>query len=156
MGLLRRRRWDPPRTSQATILLASSGEPFSPAAITRAAELASSGTVAVISIARLHGYAFGLPNPGLLPTKQEKDRQFAQVKAAISTLEKRGRVADGQVAVSRAPAKVFARAAKARGVSTVVIDRQTGGRARRLVEGDIAIGIRRRLRGSEIDVDVVG
>jgi hypothetical protein len=118
--------------------------------------LASAGSIAVISIARLHGYAFGLPNPGLLPTKKEKDRQLDQVTAAISALEKCGRQADGQVAISRSPAKVFAGAARARGVSTIVINRQPGGRARRFVEGDISRAIRWRLRSSEIEVEVVG
>jgi nucleotide-binding universal stress UspA family protein len=48
------------------ILLASEGRPISEAAIDRTIELAaaSGASVHVFSIARVHGVAFGMPNPG--------------------------------------------------------------------------------------------
>ena len=61
--LFGRRRWDPPPTSPAAVLLASSGSPFSRAAVRRARELAAGQPVAVLSILKVYGSAFGLPNP---------------------------------------------------------------------------------------------
>ena len=50
------------------ILLASEGRAISEAAIARTIELARPGgaSVHVFSVARVHGVAFALPNPGLL------------------------------------------------------------------------------------------
>src|SRR5215831_17875319 len=94
--LFGRRRFDPQPTSPAAVLLASSGSPFSKAAVRRARELA-----AVLSILKVYGSQFGLPNPGLLPTRRERDEQLAVVSRAIKELEQRGCTADGQVAATR-------------------------------------------------------
>ena len=64
----------------ARILLATEGRAIPDAAIDRVAKLADrSGPtdprVFVLSIARVHGVAFGLPNPGLMPTRRELDEQ---------------------------------------------------------------------------------
>ena len=55
------------------ILLASEGRPISNAAIDRVVELAkpADASVRVFTIARVHGVAFGMQSPGLLPTKAE-------------------------------------------------------------------------------------
>ena len=54
------------------ILLASEGRPIPPAAVARVVELAEPGAnVHVFTIARIHGTAFGMPSPGLFPTKKE-------------------------------------------------------------------------------------
>ena len=88
--LFGRRRFDPQPTSPAAVLLASSGEPFSRAAVKRAHELAAGQPVAVLSILKVYGSTFGLPNPGLLPTRREREEQFALVDRAIKDLERRG------------------------------------------------------------------
>src|SRR5258708_8397875 len=75
MPLLGRRRWDPQPTAQAAVLLASSGEPFSRAALRRARELAGGQPVAVLPIPKTYGSSFGLPNPGLIPTPKEPQEQ---------------------------------------------------------------------------------
>jgi len=84
------------------ILLASEGRPIPDAAIDRVAELAGEGaSVHVFAIARVHGVAFGLPNPGLMPTKAEWAEQRRIVDNAIWRLERRGLKAEGSVLGTR-------------------------------------------------------
>jgi hypothetical protein len=120
-----------------------------------AADLAAGGEVAVLIVARLHGYAFGMPNPGLLPTRKEKQTVQANLEKAIGELGRRGVETSGEIAITRNPANVFSRAALAQGVAMVVMDPQPGSRLRRFVEGDLAAILRRRLRARAIDVIVV-
>src|SRR5258708_34995841 len=98
---LLRRRWDPQPTASAGVLLASSGAPFSRAAVRRAYELAAGQPGAVLSILRVYGSTFGLPNPGLMPTRREREEQLKIVGNAIAELERRGRSVDSQVAATR-------------------------------------------------------
>src|SRR4029079_5894925 len=69
----RRRRWDEQPQAPCDVLLASDGRhDFSSRAVARAAALAGDGGhVAVVTIAKIYGSSYGLPNPGLLPTKRE-------------------------------------------------------------------------------------
>jgi nucleotide-binding universal stress UspA family protein len=84
------------------ILLASEGREFPNAAIARVAELAEPGaSVRVFSIARVHGTAFGMPSPGLLPTKKEWAAQRALVDKAIKRLNRKGLAAAGHVLGTR-------------------------------------------------------
>src|SRR5258708_13988701 len=94
MPLLGRRRWDPQPTAQAAVLLASSGEPFSRAALRRARELAGGQPVAVLSILKIYGSSFGLPNPGLMPTPPEREEQLKILKQATRESQPRGYTAD--------------------------------------------------------------
>ena len=74
-----------------TVLLATDGRrPLSPEAIERAAALASPGGVAVLAIAKIYGTQFGLPHPGLMPTKDEVDLRRGWIADAIQALERRG------------------------------------------------------------------
>ncbi len=149
----RKGRFDPQPSQSSVVLLASHGGPFPKAAIQEAVQLSGAGPVAVITIARLYGSAFGLPNPGLLPTTKEMDVQRAQVQRAIRSIERTGHEAWGQVAVSRRPAKTIARAAEARGVRHVLVCAPPSPRWRRVVEGDPVKDIRRRVR-NEITVQL--
>lgn len=98
---------DPPGSGThpgyARILLASEGRAIPDAAIARVTELAdpAGATVHVLVIARVHGVAFALPNPGLMPTRQELSEQKKIVASAIKRLERRGIAADGQVLGTR-------------------------------------------------------
>jgi nucleotide-binding universal stress UspA family protein len=85
------------------ILLATEGRAIPDAAIARVADLAdgSHASVCVLAIARVHGVAFGLPNPGLLPTKKELDEQRAIVDSAIKRLKRKGLQAAGHVIGTR-------------------------------------------------------
>lgn len=87
----------------ARILLATEGRAIPDAVIARVADLtdSSDASVCVLSIARVHGVAFGLPNPGLLPTKKELDEQRAIVDSAIKRLKRNGLQATGHVIGTR-------------------------------------------------------
>lgn len=142
----------PPREAlpAAGVLLASTGKPFTEAAIAEAARLAGGpvgGRVRVITIARIHGTSFGLQHPGLMPNKKEKDAAQAMVAKAIKSLQRSGLKADGEVVITRSPARSFTRAARAAGATHVVLDNaQGGGPLTRLDTGATARYLRFRLR----------
>lgn len=142
-----RRKWDRPPTEPARVLLASPGAPFSSAAIRRACQLAAGEPVAVLSILKVYGSTFGLPNPGLLPNQREREEQYAIVKRAITAVERRGGTADGQITATRSAGRTIAKAARRRNVRYVVMDdRDTGGLSR-LTEGAVTATVRRGLAG---------
>jgi hypothetical protein len=146
---LRRKRLDPQPVEPRTVLLATDGRrPLSPQAIERAAALASPGGVAVLAIAKIYGTQFGLPHPGLMPTKDEVDLRRGWIADAITELERKGVDADGQLAATRKPIKLIARVARARSVQHVVVDAGTARGVRRLIEGETGNDVRRRLRGA--------
>ncbi len=55
----------------------------------------------VLSIARVHGVAFGMPAPGLLPTKSELAEQREIVTGTVRRLKRRGLEAEGGVLGTR-------------------------------------------------------
>jgi nucleotide-binding universal stress UspA family protein len=136
------------------VLLASSGAPFSKAAVRRARELAAGEPVAVLSILKIYGSTFGLPNPGLLPTRREREEQFANVRKAINQLERSGCTADGQIAATRSAGRMIAKVARARQVRVVVMDDFTESGVRRVIEGSVTSTVRRRLAG-RADIELV-
>jgi hypothetical protein len=145
--LIGRKKWDRPPTAPAGVLLASSGAPFSSAAIRRACQLAAGEPVAVLSILKVYGSTFGLPNPGLMPNRREREEQYAIVQRAITAVERRGGTADGQITATRSAGRTIAKAARRRNVRYVVMDdRDTGGLSR-LTEGAVTATVRRRLGG---------
>ncbi len=96
------------------VLLASEGRPIPKAAIARVAALTQPGaSVRVFSVARVHGTAFGLPTPGLLPTRQEWAAQRELVAEAIKRLKRQGVAAEGHVLGARnATKKILQEAAR--------------------------------------------
>ena len=86
------------------VLLATEGREITNRAIEVAAGMARS-SVHVISIARVHGVAFGLQTPGLMPTKAEWQAQRDLVAKAVKALKKRGVEAEGHVVGTRKAAK---------------------------------------------------
>jgi hypothetical protein len=153
----RRRGWDEQPAASCDVLLASDGRhDFSSRAVARAAALAGSGGhVAVVTIAKIYGSSYGLPNPGLLPTKRELAERREWVSGAIRTLEREGAVADGQIASTRRATKKLATIARLRRPRVVVIDETPETGLRRLVEGDVGSELRKKLRQDGIDVEVV-
>jgi nucleotide-binding universal stress UspA family protein len=105
------------------ILLASEGRPFSNAAIARVVELAkpSDASVRVFSIARVHGVAFGMQTPGLLPTKAEWAEQRDIVNRAVKRLERKGIDADGHVVGTRKSTKRILQEAEFAGCDAIVM-----------------------------------
>ena len=150
-----RRRWDPQPTSPAAVLLASSGSPFTRAAMRRARELAAGEPVAVLSILRVYGSTFGLPNPGLLPSKREREEQLTIVRRAIDELERRGCTVDGQIAATRSAGRTIAKVARSRQVRYVVMDSHPATGMRRVIEGELTNIVRRRL-GKAATLELVG
>jgi hypothetical protein len=155
--MLHRKRFDAQPTHPCAVLLASDGrQDFSTRAVARAAALAGSEPVAVVTIAKIYGSSFGLPHPGLLPTTDELAERRGWVNGAIAGLEAAGAPADGQVAATRRAAKKLAAVARARQPRVVVIDETPVRRGlRRLVEGDVGSELRRMLRKDGIEVEVV-
>jgi nucleotide-binding universal stress UspA family protein len=145
-----RRRFDPQPTAQAAVLLATTGEPFSKAAIRRARELAGREPVAVLFILKVYGSQFGLPNPGLLPTRKERDEGYAVVQRAITSLQGQGGTADGQLAATRSAGRTIARVARVRNVRHVVMDDREQSGVGRFVQGSVVATVRRRLPGGTI------
>lgn len=159
MGLLRRKRWDAQPTQQAGVLLASDGrDDFSSGAVATAATLgdqSSTKSVAVIAIAKVYGFSYGLPHPGLMPTKAEAMERTGWVQSAIETLKKSGLASDGQVATTRHGVKMIAKIAQQRNVSHIVVDGAKATGIRRMIEGDVGDELNRRLRGKNIQVVVI-
>jgi len=152
-----RRRFDPQPTDPCEVMLASDGrQDYSPGAVARAAALAGSERVAVVTIAKIYGSSFGLPHPGLLPTKEELGERRGWVDNAIRTLASAGVRADGQVAATRRSGKTLAAIARARKPHAVVIDETPVRRGlRRLIEGDVGSELRRALHKDGIEVEIV-
>lgn len=150
-----RRGWDPQPTAHAGVLLASPGAPFSTAAIRRACELAGGEPVAVLTILTVYGSAFGLPNPGLMPTRRERDEQYAIVRRAITAVERRGGTADGQIAATRSAGRTIAKAARRRGVRYVVMDEGNASGLRGIAKRGLTAAVRRGL-GGRATLELVG
>jgi hypothetical protein len=105
----RQRDQDPPPERFNRVLLASEGRAIPESAVARVFELLypDDASVRVISIARVHGVAFGLPNPGLLPTKHEWDEQRAMVRNVVKRFKRKGLDAEGRVVGTRHATKII-------------------------------------------------
>jgi nucleotide-binding universal stress UspA family protein len=150
----RRAKWDKQPAQSSAVLIATVGIPIPKAVIRRAVQLSEGRPVAVVSIARIYGSSLGLPTPGLLPTRKEMDEQRALVADALARLERSGVEAWGQVASTRRYAKTIAQAARARGVADVLVVAPDAPRWRRMIEGDTARDVRRRV-GQQMAVESI-
>jgi len=105
------------------VLLASEGRAIPAPAVERAAALARElgATVHVFSVARVWGTSLGLPNPGLLPTKQEWDAQRTVVADAVKQLKRHGVKATGHVLATRKATKRIVSEAERLGCSAIVM-----------------------------------
>lgn len=105
------------------ILLATEGRAITDAAIARVVELADpSGAQAhVLAIARVHGVAFALPNPGLMPTKQELSELRETVSRAIARLKRKDIPATGHVIGTRKATKRICEEATAQECEAIVM-----------------------------------
>jgi nucleotide-binding universal stress UspA family protein len=114
---------DPASLTVRAVLLASEHRRIPEEAVALAARLAerSKAPVHVFTIARVWGTTFGLPSPGLLPTKAEWDTQRDHADAAVRALEARGLRADGRVVGTRAGAKRIVAEAARLGCDAIVM-----------------------------------
>lgn len=150
-----RRKFDEQPDQAAAVLIAANGVAIPGAAVRLALRLAGGLPVAVVSIARLYGSGLGLQNPGLMPSRREMVVQREIVERAVSSLERGGAEAWGQIAVSRKPAKTIAAAAKARGAVHVILVRPDQPvRWRRVVEGDLVKEVVAKV-GPDVEVEGV-
>jgi hypothetical protein len=152
--LFKRAKWDTQPAQSSAVLIATVGIPIPTAVIRRAVQLSEGRPVAIVAIARIYGSSFGLPSPGLMPTRKEMEEQLALVNKAIERLERAGVEAWGQVASTRRYARTIAQVGRARGVSRVLVVTPEVPRWRRLMEGDTARDVRRRV-GKEMVVEGV-
>jgi K+-sensing histidine kinase KdpD len=148
----RRVRGDTPHQSHCSVLFVAQADRPSQVAIRRAIELADGAPIAVLGLLKIHGYAMGMPNPGLMPTPKEREASLKLVSTVVSAIGRAGAEVDGQVTATRNPTKAITKVARTRGVGHVVIDRRPSSRLRRSLEGDVAPALRRRLRTAEIVV----
>jgi alkylated DNA nucleotide flippase Atl1 len=150
-----RRKFDKQPDQQAAVLIAANGVAIPGAAVRSALRLARGRPVAVVTIARLYGSGLGLQNPGLMPSRREMAEQREIVERAVTSLEKGGVEAWGQIAVSRKPVKTIAAAAEARSVEHVIVVRpEQPVRWRQVVEGDLVKEVARKV-GSAVEVEGV-
>jgi nucleotide-binding universal stress UspA family protein len=77
--------------------------------------------VHVFTIARVHGTSFGMPTPGLMPTKQEWAEQREIVSKTIRRLERKGLQADGHVLGTRNATKKILAEARTEGCDAIVM-----------------------------------
>ena len=105
------------------IILASEGRPIPQVATKFAGRMAekAGAEVHVLSIARVWGTSFGLPNPGLLPNKREMRERRDSVAGAIALLKRRNIDASGQVTGTRNAAKRIVAEARHRGADAIVM-----------------------------------
>jgi nucleotide-binding universal stress UspA family protein len=105
------------------IMLASEGRPIPDAAVDRVIELAreSGASAHVFTVARIHGVAFGMQTPGLLPTKAEWAEQRQSVARAIKRLKRSGVKADGHVLGTRNATKKILQEATREGCDAIVM-----------------------------------
>jgi hypothetical protein len=139
----RRRGGPPPASPRDAIVVLRPDAPASPALL--AAARAAGGTVAVVLPLRVHGFAFGLPNPGLLPTRAERARADEAITETVRALRRSGVDVDGQIVVTRTAPKAIARIVRRRGARQVLLERPATSRLRRLIEGDLNRQLSRRV-----------
>lgn len=114
---------DPSTLEISRILLATEGRPIQPRALGFAVDLARSrrAAVHVFSVARVWGTSFGLPNPGLLPTRKEWDEQREIVTSTVKQLMKAGVEAEGRVLATRKATKRIVSEAERLGCDVIVM-----------------------------------
>ncbi len=107
----------------------------------------------MLSILKIYGSSFGLPNPGLMPSRREREEQLAIVSRAIKELERLGGTVDGQVAATRSAGRMIAKVATARNVRVVVMDSLPLTGMRKIIEAELTGIVSRRLKeGATLEV----
>jgi hypothetical protein len=143
----RRRRGDaPPDTSRDMVVVLDPGTAGSEDLL--AAARGTGGTVAVVIPLRIHGYAFGMPNPGLMPTARERAAAEQAIHATVAALRSAGVDVDGQIVVTRHAHRSIVRIVRRRGATRVLLEQDTASRLRRFLEGDLHRQLSRRLGAS--------
>ena len=143
------------RRAQRTIMLASTGTPIDPKVIERVLALAAERPtkVLVLSVARIFGTRFGLPNPMLYPTKREWDEQQQIADAAAEALREHGIATKTKLVGSRSASTAIARWAEFLGCRAIVVGAPALTRTDRWLRGDEPNRVAKKTR---LPVHVVG
>ncbi len=141
---LGRRRGDPPPASPRDVVVVLRPDAAASKEMI-AAVRAVGGTVAVVLALKIHGYSFGMPNPGLMPTARERAAAENAIGVTVARLRRAGIDVDGQIVVTRHAHRAIPRIVRRRGARRVLLEASTAGRVRRLLEGDLHRQLRRRL-----------
>jgi hypothetical protein len=114
---------EPDSFAPRSILLASEGKSIPPEAVKFTALLSrkSKAQVHVFVIARIWGSGFGLPHPGLMPTKRDWQAHRDMVAETIAELKRHGIEATGAVVSSRNASKRILTEAKRRLPDAIVM-----------------------------------
>jgi hypothetical protein len=144
---LSRRRGDPPPESPRDVVVVLRTDAAASAELFSAVE-ATGGTVTVVLPLKIHGYSFGMPNPGLMPTARERAAADEAITATVSRLRRARVDVDGQIVVTRHAHKAITRIVRRRGASHVLLEDATTSRLRRFLEGDLRTQLARRLAPS--------
>jgi K+-sensing histidine kinase KdpD len=133
---------DPPRR----VLLASTGERFSPDVMARAIQLATPAhaKITVLAIARVYGTSLGFPNPGLQPNRIEIEQRKKITEDAARILRAEGFEVRVAMSKARNTPKMIARWANAKNFHAIVVADPERPAWRRFVEGDLKHEIERR------------
>ena len=113
---------DPPDPSTVPVdrvLLATEGRPIPQSAIRFAARWHA--PVRVVSVARVYGISFALPNPWLMPSRKEWQEQREIVAGAVKELEQQGVKADGHVVGTRKATRGIVREAARQACDVIVM-----------------------------------
>jgi hypothetical protein len=144
---LSRRRGDPPPESPRDVVVVLRPDAAaSPELFTAAKD--TGGTVTVVLPLKIQGYSFGMPNPGLMPTKRERAMADDAITATVGRLRRAGVDVDGQIVVTRNAHKAVTRIVRRRGANRVLLEDSTASRVRRFLEGDLRTQLARRLAPS--------
>jgi hypothetical protein len=146
LRLGRRRGDEPPSSPREVVVVLRPDAAASPELL--AAARAAGGRIAVVLALKIHGYALGLPNPGLLPTAAERAAGRDAIAATVAGLRGPGMDVDGQIVVTRHADRAITRIVRRRGATRVLLEPSTAGRLRRLIEGDLHRQLTRRLGAS--------
>ncbi len=140
----RPRRGDPPPDSPRDVVVVLRPDAAASPELLAAAR-ATAGSVTVVLPLKIYGSAFGMPNPGLMPTARERAVGTDAITTTVDRLRRVGVDADGQIVVTRHAHRAIVRIVRRRGATRVLLERPTSSRLRRLVEGDLARQVGRRL-----------
>jgi hypothetical protein len=148
---LGRRRGDPPPASPRDVVVVLQPGTVASDELLAAAR-AAGGTVAVVIQLKIHGYAFGFPNPGLMPNARERAAADEAINTTVARLRRKGVDVDGQIVMTRTAHKAIVRIVRRRGASRVLLEHSTASPLRRFLEGDLQRQLSRRL-GPSVTVE---
>jgi hypothetical protein len=141
----RRRGAPPPDSPRDVVLVLRQDAAASPGVLAATRSAAAGGSVTVVLPLRVHGYAMGLPNPGLMPTARERSIAEDAISRTVRLLQKGNLEVDGQIVVTRNANRAVVDIARRRAARQVLVDQAPTGQLRRLVEGDVVRQLSRKL-----------